>query len=123
MVGGCRVQRAQPRPRLPPQRDPRTGPRRASMKELRGRISAYVATHRSTSLLVGWALLGAGLPLIVLVPPLSTFQQQTLWLGCVANAGVCILLALGLNIVVGLAGLLDLGYAAFFAIGSYAYAF
>ena len=34
-----------------------------------------------------------------------------------------ILLALGLNIVVGLAGLLDLGYAAFFAIGSYAYAF
>ena len=29
----------------------------------------------------------------------------------------------GLNIVVGLSGLLDLGYAAFFAIGSYAYAF
>ena len=33
------------------------------------------------------------------------------------------LLALGLNIVVGLAGLLDLGYAAFFAIGAYTYAF
>jgi branched-chain amino acid transport system permease protein len=32
------------------------------------------------------------------------------------------LLALGLNIVVGFAGLLDLGYAAFFAIGSYAFA-
>ena len=93
------------------------------MKELRGRISTYAASHRSTSLLVGWALLGAGLPLIVLVPPLSTFQQQTLWLGGFANAGVFILLALGLNIVVGLAGLLDLGYAAFFAIGSYAYAF
>src|SRR5229473_1404303 len=30
-------------------------------------------------------------------------------------------LALGLNIVVGFAGLLDLGYAAFFAIGAYAY--
>ncbi len=39
-----------------------------------------------------------------------------------ANAGAFILLALGLNIVVGFAGLLDLGYAAFFAIGSYAYA-
>jgi len=36
-----------------------------------------------------------------------------------ANAGAFILLALGLNIVVGFAGLLDLGYAAFFAIGSY----
>src|SRR5947209_10970588 len=39
-----------------------------------------------------------------------------------ADAGTFILLALGLNIVVGFAGLLDLGYAAFFAIGSYAYA-
>ncbi|HEY8737654.1 MAG TPA: branched-chain amino acid ABC transporter permease [Candidatus Dormibacteraeota bacterium] len=39
-----------------------------------------------------------------------------------ADAGVWVLLALGLNIVVGYAGLLDLGYAAFFAIGSYAFA-
>jgi len=36
---------------------------------------------------------------------------------------VFVLLAIGLNIVVGVAGLLDLGYAAFFAIGSYAYAY
>jgi branched-chain amino acid transport system permease protein len=39
-----------------------------------------------------------------------------------ADAAVFALLALGLNIVVGFAGLLDLGYAAFFAIGSYTYA-
>jgi branched-chain amino acid transport system permease protein len=39
-----------------------------------------------------------------------------------ANAFIYVLLALGLNIVVGFAGLLDLGYAAFFAIGAYAYA-
>jgi branched-chain amino acid transport system permease protein len=38
-----------------------------------------------------------------------------------ANAYTYVLLALGLNIVVGFAGLLDLGYAAFFAIGAYAY--
>src|SRR4030095_6503749 len=38
-----------------------------------------------------------------------------------ANAFVYVLLALGLNIVVGFAGLLDLGYAAFFAIGAYSY--
>ncbi|HEX3538214.1 MAG TPA: branched-chain amino acid ABC transporter ATP-binding protein/permease [Stellaceae bacterium] len=38
-----------------------------------------------------------------------------------ANALGFAALALGLNIVVGLAGLLDLGYAAFFAIGAYAY--
>ena len=38
-----------------------------------------------------------------------------------ANALAFAALALGLNIVVGFAGLLDLGYAAFFAIGAYAY--
>src|SRR3954467_3283525 len=38
-----------------------------------------------------------------------------------ANAAAYAALALGLNIVVGYAGLLDLGYAAFFAIGAYAY--
>jgi branched-chain amino acid transport system permease protein len=40
-----------------------------------------------------------------------------------ADAGVYVLLALGLNVVIGMAGLLDLGYAAFFAIGAYTYAF
>ena len=39
----------------------------------------------------------------------------------VANAAAYATLALGLNIVVGFAGLLDLGYAAFFAIGAYTY--
>jgi branched-chain amino acid transport system permease protein len=38
-----------------------------------------------------------------------------------ANAAAYATLALGLNIVVGFAGLLDLGYAAFFAIGAYFY--
>ncbi|MEK7863117.1 MAG: branched-chain amino acid ABC transporter permease [Chloroflexota bacterium] len=37
--------------------------------------------------------------------------------------GIFIILALGLNVVVGFAGLLDLGYAAFFAIGAYTVAF
>ncbi len=36
-----------------------------------------------------------------------------------ANVGIFLLLALGLNIVVGLAGILDLGYVAFFAVGGY----
>src|SRR5436190_18056612 len=40
-----------------------------------------------------------------------------------ADAGVYVLLAIGLNVVVGFAGLLALGYAAFFAIGAYPYAF
>ena len=37
----------------------------------------------------------------------------------VAQVGTFVLMALGLNIVVGFAGLLDLGYVAFFAVGAY----
>jgi branched-chain amino acid transport system permease protein len=44
-------------------------------------------------------------------------QAQTVH--AVTDAMIYVLLALGLNIVVGYAGLLDLGYAAFFAIGAY----
>jgi ABC-type branched-subunit amino acid transport system permease subunit len=55
--------------------------------------------------------------------PFSLFQQQNSWIDGFVNAGVFMLLALGLNIVIGMAGLLDLGYAAFFAFGAYLYAF
>jgi branched-chain amino acid transport system permease protein len=60
-----------------------------------------------------------GFALAVALPLLGRNGAFTNFL---ADAGAFVLLALGLNIVVGYAGLLDLGYAAFFAIGSYAYA-
>src|SRR5262245_55506785 len=50
------------------------------------------------------------------------FADQALGAGTLyafTDAMIYVLLALGLNIVVGYAGLLDLGYAAFFAIGAY----
>jgi ABC-type branched-subunit amino acid transport system permease subunit len=87
------------------------------------RIRAFAGVHRSTTIIIGMALVGLLLPLLSLVPPFSIFQSQTVWLSGFSNAGVFVLLALGLNIVVGLAGLLDLGYAAFFAIGAYTYAY
>ena len=43
------------------------------------------------------------------------------WVRIADMALLYVLLALGLNIVVGYAGLLDLGYVAFFAIGAYMY--
>lgn len=43
----------------------------------------------------------------------------TLWADVIDTVGIYILMGLGLNIVVGFAGLLDLGYVAFFAIGAY----
>ena len=62
----------------------------------------------------------AALGVVLLVYPFV--DRNNAHVDFLANAGAFILLALGLNIVVGFAGLLDLGYAAFFAIGSYSYA-
>jgi len=63
-------------------------------------------------------------PLIILVLFLlyPLVDHNAGHINAAADAAVFVLLALGLNIVVGFAGLLDLGYAAFFAIGSYTYA-
>ena len=44
------------------------------------------------------------------------------WVRVLAFACLYVMLALGLNIVVGFAGLLDLGYIAFYAVGAYMYA-
>jgi branched-chain amino acid transport system permease protein len=54
--------------------------------------------------------------LVLLLAPLVLGQYWNYTLGTV---GIYVILGLGLNIVVGMAGLLNLGYAAFFAIGSY----
>jgi branched-chain amino acid transport system permease protein len=48
-----------------------------------------------------------------------TQSGNTFWIQVTAQAGLFVLAALGLNIVVGYAGLLDLGYVAFFGIGAY----
>jgi branched-chain amino acid transport system permease protein len=56
--------------------------------------------------------------LLFLLPLLLDSYQ----LDVLTMAGLYVLLALGLNIVVGFAGLLDLGYAAFYAVGAYSYA-
>jgi ABC-type branched-subunit amino acid transport system permease subunit len=89
----------------------------------RSRVRDIAETHRSLTIIVAMAIVGLLLPILATVPPFSVFQSQDVWLNGFSNAGVFVLLALGLNIVVGLAGLLDLGYAAFFAIGAYAYAY
>ena len=58
-----------------------------------------------------------GLALLVL--PLFLQMGGNAWVRIVDMALLYVLLALGLNIVVGYAGLLDLGYVAFFAVGAY----
>jgi branched-chain amino acid transport system permease protein len=58
----------------------------------------------------------------LLILPLLLQQGGNAWVRIVDMALLYVLLALGLNIVVGYAGLLDLGYVAFFAVGAYLFA-
>ena len=60
------------------------------------------------------------LALGVLMPVLGTINAY--YMEIAIQVGIFVALALGLNIVVGLAGLLDLGYVAFFAVGAYSWA-
>ena len=77
--------------------------------------SLWLSLPEQQRALITVALVGAAL----LIYP---FADQALGLGtlyAVTDSMIYVLLALGLNIVIGYAGLLDLGYAAFFAIGAY----
>jgi branched-chain amino acid transport system permease protein len=67
--------------------------------------------------ILGFIAAAIGLLLVPLV--LQNFGNA--WVRIADMALLYVLLALGLNIVVGFAGLLDLGYVAFFAIGAYMY--
>jgi branched-chain amino acid transport system permease protein len=66
------------------------------------------------------ALAPAALVVALLVYPFLDRAAGLHTVHAVSDGMIYVLLALGLNIVVGYAGLLDLGYAAFFAIGAYA---
>jgi len=61
----------------------------------------------------------AGLAVFVVLFP---FVFSVYQISIMTTALIYVVLGLGLNIVVGLAGLLDLGYVAFYAVGAYAYA-
>ncbi|HEX2028710.1 MAG TPA: branched-chain amino acid ABC transporter permease, partial [Nitriliruptorales bacterium] len=79
---------------------------------LRRRVEALSPGERQR-----WAAVAiAAVIAVVAVTPmiLGTFMSEILDL-----VGIFLLMALGLNIVVGYAGLLDLGYVAFFAVGAY----
>ena len=69
---------------------------------------------RIRALLIVGAVLGA---LLLLVPHLSTYHVRV-----IDTVLIYVLLGVGLNMVVGYAGLLDLGYVAFYAVGAYSYA-
>src|SRR5438105_3083130 len=67
---------------------------------------------------IGYALVSIALLLL----PFELARHGQAWIRVTNFALLYVMLSLGLNIVVGFAGLLDLGYIAFYAVGAYAYA-
>jgi len=65
-----------------------------------------------------WVWLGVALVLACIFPLFTSRYAQDVAI----NVLIYVCLGLGLNIVVGLAGMLDLGYIAFYGVGAYAYA-
>jgi branched-chain amino acid transport system permease protein len=59
---------------------------------------------------------------LIVLPFASSAGGSYSWIRIIDLALLYVMLALGLNIVVGYAGLLDLGYVAFYAVGAYLYA-
>ena len=66
---------------------------------------------------IGLALVGIALAVL----PFALAGIGTAWVRITNLAILFVLLSLGLNIVVGFAGLLDLGYIAFYGVGAYCY--
>ncbi|MGH2349796.1 MAG: branched-chain amino acid ABC transporter permease [bacterium] len=79
---------------------------------VRSRLAGLPASGRRT---LRWVVLAAAIAAVLFVPILGgSFVAQVL-----VVVGLYTLMGLGLNLEVGLAGLLDLGFVAFFAIGAY----
>ena len=85
------------------------------------RFSAFVREHSRHPNSVAYASMAIAAVAYPGIVQFATGGNGDALVGLAADAGVYVLLAIGLNVVVGFAGLLDLGYAAFFAIGAYTY--
>src|SRR5712692_7465877 len=111
LQGRVRVHRADPRPRLPAAGPARRARRRPGMN------ASFLRSHPGAKW-TGIALIAVTLFAL----PFALAMAGTAWVRITNLAILFVLLSLGLNIVVGFAGLLDLGYIAFYAVGAYTYA-
>ncbi len=77
-----------------------------------GRISKWIVPAAVLALAIGYPYYGPNMPELPLFGPFPAVSTMVMTM-------IFTMMALGLNFVVGYAGLLDLGYVAFYAIGAY----
>jgi len=86
-----------------------------SVKENSGALKKAVLVKTKQYKLQGLIAIGV---LLIALPFLASMYHTSI----ITTALIYVILGLGLNVVVGLGGLLHLGYAAFYAVGAYTYA-
>src|SRR5881398_1763682 len=91
---------------------------RAALRRVAMKVTSLFDRSGPTSAWVGIVLMAIALAVL----PFVLASVGTAWVRITNLAILFTLLSLGLNIVVGFAGLLDLGYIAFYAVGAYVYA-
>ncbi|MCS6845316.1 MAG: hypothetical protein NZ528_13495 [Caldilineales bacterium] len=79
--------------------------------QARERVAALPSGQQRLLKMIGWSAVALG---ALALPLLGPYPSEI-----IDTVGIYVLMGLGLNIVVGFAGLLDLGYVAFFALGAY----
>lgn len=82
--------------------------------DIRTSVESAAWTPKRIAFFVALGLVVAFAPIL-----LQGFQTLSFFVRLLVVIGIYVMLALGLNIVVGYAGLLDLGYVAFYAMGAY----
>ena len=89
------------------------------MSELKAQLQRVARGDREARLPPWWgaALVGSVIVFGIMLP--FFFSQSSGFMNATIIALAYVVMALGLNVVVGFAGLLDLGYVAFYAIGAY----
>ena len=86
-------------------------------RNLLSHLSRFKSDRRAVW--IGYVLVAVGLAVLPFVVDNAIGRT---WVRIIDFALIYVMLALGLNIVVGFAGLLDLGYIAFYAVGAYTWA-
>ena len=90
--------------------------RRIARERSSGAAATKAGGRNKVLIFVGWLALGVALVLPIV------YSDNRYVVDTATTVLIYVMLGWGLNVVVGLAGLLDLGYVAFYAVGAYTYA-
>ncbi len=92
------------------------------MRAVTGNLSNWLTQKTDVISLHPLGRLAISILVLIAFALLPVFIRSNYWIRVLDSAGIYVMMALGLNVILGYTGLLNLGYAAYFAIGAYMWA-